>query len=51
VAAEGFSAVMAGYPIFVTGRVNRFIATMSRVIPQSLLVAIGRRTARRYRKS
>ena len=51
VAAEGFSAVMAGYPIYVTGRVNRFIATMSRVIPQSLLVAIGRRTAGRYRKS
>jgi len=51
VAAEGFSAAMAGYPIYVTGRVNRFIAAMSRVIPQSLLVAIGRRTAGRYRKS
>jgi hypothetical protein len=51
VAAEGFSAVMAGNPIHVTGRVNRFIATMSRVVPQSLLVAVGRRTAGRYRKS
>jgi len=51
VAAEGFAAVMAGAPVHVTGRVNRFIATASRLVPQSLLVAIGRQTARRYRKS
>jgi short-subunit dehydrogenase len=51
VAAEGFAAVMAGAPVHVTGRVNRFIASASRLIPQSLLVAIGRQTARRYRKS
>jgi hypothetical protein len=42
---------MAGAPIHVTGRVNRFIASASRLVPQSLLVAIGRQAARRYRKS
>ena len=51
VAAEGFAAVMAGAPVHVTGRVNRLIATMSRVIPQRLLMAIGRRTAWRYRRA
>jgi hypothetical protein len=51
VAREGFAAVMADRSIHITGRVNRSIATVSRMIPQSLLVAIGRRTARLYRKS
>jgi short-subunit dehydrogenase len=43
--------VMAGTPIHVTGRVNRTIATFARHLPQPVLVALGRRTARRYRKS
>ena len=51
VAREGFDAVMAGRPAHVTGRVNRAIATLARYTPQSLLVALGRRTARRYRKT
>lgn len=51
VAREGFAAVMAGNPVHVTGRVNRAIATLARMVPQGLLVAIGRRTARLYRKS
>ena len=51
VAREGFDAVMAGTPAFVTGRVNRIIATLARYTPQPLLVAVGRRTARRYRKT
>ena len=50
VAREGFDAVMAGMPIHVTGRVNRTIATLARYLPQWVLVALGRRTARRYRK-
>lgn len=50
VAREGFDAVMAGAPIHVTGRVNRTIATLTRYLPQRLLVALGRRTARRYRR-
>ena len=51
VAREGFDAVMAETPIHVTGRVNRTIATLARYLPQPLLVALGRRAARRYRKS
>lgn len=51
VAREGFDAVMAGTPIHVTGRVNRTVATFARYLPQPLLVALGRRTARRYRKT
>ena len=51
VAREGFDAVMAGTPVHVTGRVNRTIATLARYLPQRLLVALGRRTARRYRKT
>lgn len=51
VAREGFDAVMDGSPAHVTGRVNRAIAVLSRYTPQWLLAAIGRRTARRYRKT
>jgi short-subunit dehydrogenase len=51
VAREGFDAVMAGTPIHVTGSVNRAIARLARYLPQPMLVALGRRTARRYRKS
>lgn len=51
VARQGFDAVMAGTPLHVTGRVNRTIAAAVRFVPQSLLAAIGRRTARHYRKS
>ena len=50
VAREGFDAVMAGAPIHVTGHVNRTIATLARCVPNRVLVALGRRTARRYRK-
>ena len=51
VAREGFDAVMAGTPVHVTGRVNRTIATLARYLPKPVLVALGRRTARRYRKT
>jgi hypothetical protein len=51
VAREGFAAVMAGTPLCVPGRINRIILTLSRLLPQRLLVAIGRRTASGYRKS
>jgi short-subunit dehydrogenase len=51
VAREGFDAVMAGTPIHVTGRVNRTIATLARYVPSRVLVAVGRRAARRYRKT
>jgi uncharacterized protein len=51
VASEGFEAVMAGTSIHVIGSVNRAIASLVRYLPEPLLVAIGRRTARHYRKS
>ena len=51
VARQGFDAVMRGTPIHVTGAVNRTIALLARWVPQPILVAIGRRTAGRYRKS
>ena len=51
VAREGFDAVMAGVPIRVTGRVNRLIAALVRYLPEWLVVAAARRTARSYRKT
>ena len=51
VAREGFDAVMSGAPLHVTGRVNRTIAFLARHLPQPVLVAMGRRTARRYRRT
>lgn len=51
VARHGFEAVSTGAPVCVTGRVNRMIALFARYLPHRLLVAVGRRTARRYRKS
>jgi uncharacterized protein len=51
VAREGFAAVMAGAPIHVTGRVNRTIALLGRLLPQRVLKALGRKTAWRYRKT
>jgi short-subunit dehydrogenase len=50
VAQQGFDAVMHGTPVYVPGRINRLIAVLARYVPQSLLVAIGRQTAWRYRK-
>jgi short-subunit dehydrogenase len=51
VARESFDAVMAGASMHVPGRINRLIVTLSRLIPQRLLVTIGRLTARGYRKT
>jgi hypothetical protein len=42
---------MRGTPIHVTGAVNGAIALLARYLPQPILVAAGRRTSRRYRKS
>lgn len=50
VAREGFDAVMAGTAVHVTGRVNRTVAVLSRILPQRVMVAIARRAAPRYRK-
>jgi hypothetical protein len=51
VARQGFDAVNAGRHIYINGRVNRTIATLTRLLPQTLVYAIGRRAGRAYRKA
>jgi len=51
VARAGYDAVMRGDPVYVTGKVNRTIALLSRHLPQRLVVAVGRRIAGTYRKT
>jgi short-subunit dehydrogenase len=51
VAREGYDAVMAGTPIYINGRVNRTIALLARIVPQSIVGAVGRRFGRSYRKT
>ncbi|MBI2186347.1 MAG: SDR family oxidoreductase [Acidobacteria bacterium] len=51
VARAGVEAVSRGTPVSVVGRVNRVIAVLGRLLPRWLLLAIGRSTAHRYRKS
>lgn len=51
VARQGYDAVMAGESVVVTGRLNSAIATLVRILPQRLVVAVGRRIGRSYRKA
>jgi uncharacterized protein len=51
VARQGYAAVMAGEPVVVTGRMNAAIATLVRILPQRLVVGVGRRMGRSYRKA
>jgi uncharacterized protein len=51
VAEAGYDAVSAGTPVYVTGRVNRAIALLARVLPQRLVTAANRRASKRYRKT
>jgi len=51
VARRGYDAVMAGDPVVVTGRINSAIATLVRVLPQRLVIGVGRRIGRSYRKA
>ena len=50
VARRGYDAVMAGESIVVTGRVNAAIATLVRILPQRLVIGVGRRIGREYRR-
>lgn len=50
VAREGYEAVMKGRPVHVTGRVNRTIAWLVRVLPQPIVRRVATRTGRQYRK-
>ena len=51
VARHGFDAVMSGETVVVTGRLNSAIATLVRILPQRLVVGVGRRIGRSYRKA
>jgi short-subunit dehydrogenase len=51
VARQGFEAVMAGRPVYVTGRVNSAIALLARLFPYRLVTALNRRISSRYRKT
>jgi short-subunit dehydrogenase len=50
VARESFDAVMAGVPVYVPGRVNGAVATLSRVLPKSLVWALMKRNASKFRR-
>jgi short-subunit dehydrogenase len=51
VARFGYEAVMAGIPVAIPGRVSRVIATLVRVVPMSIVNAVGRRLGKTYRKT
>jgi uncharacterized protein len=51
VARKGYDAVMAGEPVIVTGRLNAAIATLVRILPQRLVIGLGRWIGRSYRKA
>ena len=50
VARQGYTAAMAGKSVVVTGRVNAAIATLVRILPQGLVIGVGRRIGRQYRR-
>jgi len=51
VARFGYDAVMAGTPIAIPGRVSRAIAVLVRIVPMSIVNAVGRRLGKTYRKT
>lgn len=50
VAAEGYAAVMRGEPVRISGRVNRTLAWLARVLPQGLVRTAAARSGSRYRE-
>jgi short-subunit dehydrogenase len=51
VAREGYAAVMAGRPLAITGRVNRTLAALGRMLPLSLVEAVAGRMSRSFRQA
>jgi hypothetical protein len=51
VAQQSYDAVMAGIPVYVPGRLNRSIASLSRVLPRRLVWAAMKRSAGNFRKT
>jgi short-subunit dehydrogenase len=50
VAQRSYDAVMAGVPVFVPGRANATIATLSRVLPSRAVLAVMKRMSGRFRR-
>ena len=50
VARASVAAVMAGVPVFVPGRVNATLATLSRVLPRSIVWGLMKRNATKFRR-
>ena len=51
VARQGYDAVMRGDLVYVNGRVNRFIAFITRVTPQWFILRVVKRVARKFRRT
>ena len=51
VARQGYDAVTQGIPVYINGRVNRTIAGLVKYLPLSFVTALGRRTAKLYRRT
>jgi uncharacterized protein len=51
VAQSSYDAVMAGVPVYVPGRTNRSIASLSRVLPRSVVRGVLKRRAGDFRKT
>ena len=50
VARHSYDAVMAGVPLYVPGRLNRSIASVSRLLPRRAVLSLMKRSAGNYRK-
>jgi len=51
VALRSYEAVMAGVPVYVPGRLNASLASLSRLLPRRVVRAAMKRTAGSYRKT
>jgi short-subunit dehydrogenase len=50
VARASYEAVMAGVPVYVPGRVHRLLATLGRMLPQSVVLGAMQRNSRHFRR-
>jgi uncharacterized protein len=50
VARESYDAVMRGVPVYVPGRMYRTMASLSRTLPQSVVWALMKRSAGKFRR-
>jgi short-subunit dehydrogenase len=50
VARDSYDAVMRGVPVYVPGRVYRALTTVTRLMPPSLVLAVMKRNARKFRR-